>query len=198
MNINLLTNLLVELANRNVSKVSPTSKTEGAAGTRDAMALGKKVLEALDNSPHERYSTRVETKQTAEPTVNTPAFTPLPLRSELFPGARFYARLDERNAAGSTTVNEPVTEIFIYIDTENMGYIWINLSSWNNFLSVKYFTDSEKSSQILRENFPPIRDDLKEIGFQEVSLTSQARTGLGGITDELLPKFEAYLLNRKI
>lgn len=198
MNINLLTNLLFEMTNRNISKVSPAPKPEGAASTRDAMALGKKVLEALDNSPYEKLPTRVETKQITEPTVNSPAFTPLPLRSELFPEARFFARLDERNTADSATVDRPVSEIFVHIDTENMGHIWINLSWRNNFLSVKYFTESESSSKILRENFSPIRDDLKEIGFNEVSLTSQARAGLDGLTNELIPKFEAYLLNRKI
>ncbi|MDF9409981.1 MAG: Flagellar hook-length control protein FliK [Pelotomaculum sp. PtaB.Bin013] len=198
MNINLLTNLLFEMTNRNISKVSPAPKPEGAASTRDAMALGKKVLEALDNSQPEKLPTRVETKQIIEPTVNSPAFTPLPLRSELFPEARFFARLNERNAADSATVDRPVTEIFVHIDTDNMGHIWINLSWRNNFLSVKYFTENENSSKILRENFSPIRDALKEIGFNEVSLTSQARAGLGGLTNELLPKFEAYLLNREI
>jgi len=197
MNINLLTNLLFELTNRNVVKVSPASKTEGAASTRDTLALGKKVLEALDTGSHEKHSTRVETKQTAEPTVNPPAFTPLPLRSELFPEATFFARLGEREAK-STADSESVTEISIHIVTGNLGHIWINLSSRNDFLSVKCFTDSENSSKILRENFPHMRDDLKELGFQEVSLTSQARAGLGRLTDELLPKFEAYLLNRKI
>jgi len=198
MNISLLTNLLFELSNRNISKVSPAPKTEGAASARDAMALGKKVLDALDNTPHAGYSSRAETKQTVEPTVNQPAFTPLPLRSELYPEARFFARLDERNASDSTTANKTATEIFVYIDTDNMGQIWINLSWRNNCLSVRYFTDNERSSEILRENFFPIRDELKEIGFQEVSLTSQARAGLGGLTNEVLPKFEAYLLNKKI
>jgi len=198
MNINLLTNLLFEMTNRNINKVSPAPKPEGAASTRDAMALGKKVLEALDSSQPEKLAARVETKPGIETTVNSPAFTPLPLRSELFPEARFFARLNERSAADSAAVDRPVTEIFVHIDTDNMGHIWINLSWQGNFLSVKYFTENENSSKILRENFSPIRADLKEIGFNEVSLTSQARAGLGGLTNELLPKFEAYLLNKEI
>lgn len=197
MNINQLSNLLSELANRNINKISPPGKTDGAAGLREAVNPGKKVLEALTTGTLEKQAPRAETKQTAEPVVQQPAFTPLPLRSGLYPEARFFARMEERKDT-SAADSAPVTEIFIQVVTGHLGHIWINLSSQHNYLSVKYFTDNEDTSKILRENFPPLREDLKTIGFPEVSLTSQARAALGRLTEELLPKFEAYLLNQKI
>lgn len=198
MNINVLSNLLAELSSRNISKVSPAAKTDAAAGMREAATQGKKVLEALSTgAAAEKQAARAETKQTAEPALQQPVFTPLPLRSELYPEARFFARLEDREEA-SAAGGEPVAEVFIHVVTGHLGHIWINLVKRQNYLSVKYFTDNEAASRILRDNFPPVREDLKAIGFQEVSLTSQARTALGRLTEELLPKFEAYLLNRRI
>ncbi|OPY58232.1 MAG: hypothetical protein A4E55_01051 [Pelotomaculum sp. PtaU1.Bin035] len=198
MNINTLTNLLFELASRNINKVSPAVKTEGVAHARDAMALGKKMLETIDTSLQERRPAQVETKQQFEQPVTPPAFTPLPLRSELFPAARFYTRLDEDKTGAASAAREPANEIFIYLATANLSNIWVRISSKKDFLSVKCFTDNGETSKILRENFPLITLDLKEIGFTEVCLTSQTRAELRGIVEELLPKFEAYLLNRKI
>lgn len=198
MNINSLTSLLYELTNRNISKVSPTAKTENAESTRNAMVLDKKVLEALDTTQHTRYTAKAENQRPAEPTVSQPVFTPLPFRSEIFPEAKFFARLDERNAASATSKGSDDIEVIVYLDTENMGHIWINLSLLNNSLSVKYYTENEGSSKLLRENFLPIKNDLKKIGFQEVSLISQTSADLSGLTNELIPKFEAFLVNLKI
>lgn len=200
MNINALTSLLHELTNSNVSRVSPTPKAENSTGSRDTLALGKKALEALNSTQLNKQATRSENKRTAEPVViQQPAFTPLPLRSELFPNARFFAKLGEKKASVQNAVNETATEMFIHIDLENMGSIWITLSLNNNAqLSVKYFTDNEGASKTIRKNFTSIKDDLQEIGFQNVFLTSQAHIALNNLTNELLPKFEAYLLNQKV
>jgi len=199
MNISIITNLLLELANQNVNKVSPAPRADSIARPRDALALGKKVLESVDTGlKNSTQASHVETKQVTENAVTAPAFTPLPLRSEVFPGARFYARLDEERAGNPVTREKVnVKEIFVFLITENMGCIWVSLSSRKDLLSVKCFTDNERSSMLLRENFSSIKDDLQKIGFTEVTLTSQVRNGLGGI-EELLPKFEACLLNQKV
>jgi len=93
---------------------------------------------------------------------------------------------------------EPGGEIFACLITENLGTVWICLTCKKNFLSVKYFTDQEASNRVLKENFSPMRGELKEIGFMEVSITSQTRTELGAIVEGLLPKIEQHLLDRKI
>lgn len=198
MNINGLTTLLLDLANQSGSKVSPAVKTESVARVRDAAASGKKALEAaVDTGRPAGQPARIDTKQTAEPPAHPPAFTPLPLRSDLFQETRFFARLGGQKA-GATTAEEPAAEIFICLVTENLGRVWVGLSSRNDFLSVKCFTDNEPSSKILKENFTPLRENLKEIGFTEISLTSRARAELGAVVEGLLPRFEEHLLDRKI
>lgn len=196
MNINALTSLLLELANQSTSKVTPALRAEGVAGVRGVAASVKKGLEALTDGKRAKSSTGLETKQTAEQPAQLPAFTPLPLRSGLFPEARFFAGLggEKAGAAGK----EPASDIFICLATETLGRIWAGLSCRKDFISVKFFTGSETSSKVLREDFPSLREDLKEAGFKEVSLTSRARAELGLVVDGLLPRFEQHLLDRRI
>jgi hypothetical protein len=54
------------------------------------------------------------------------------------------------------------------------------------------------ANKIIRKNFSPLKDDLKAIGFKDVSLTSRIKTELGTIAEGQLPKFEAHFLNRTI
>jgi len=199
MNINSLGSLLLELANSNVNRVAPSPNTPNLDGARDPLSLGKKVLEGLDSGKFEKQAgnLRSDAPKTAEPNVNQPTFAPLPLRSELFPGARFFTRLDEREGSGED-YSEQDTEIFVYIETDNMGPIWVSLSWKNKTLSVKYYTENEEASKTLKKGFPDIRGDLIESGFPEVALTSQSRNNLGNMTSELLPKFDAYLLNQRV
>jgi len=199
MNIYSLGSLLLELAHSNVNRVAPTPKAAGLESTRDPSAFGKKVLEGLDLSKFEKQAgnLRSESQKTAEPNTNQPNFAPLPLRSELFPGARFFIRLDDRDENGNV-IHGQHSEIFVYVETDHMGPIWVSLAWINNSLSVKYYTENEETSKILKESFPEMRGDLIETGFHEIALTSQSRNNLGSITSELLPKFDAYLLNQRV
>lgn len=198
MNINGLTTLLLELAYQSSSKISPATKVEGVARLRDATVAGKKALEAVDNGTPAGQPARVETKQTEEQSAPPLAFTPLPLRSDLFPEARFFARLGQEKA-GTATPGDQASEIFICLITENLGRVWVGLSCRKDeFLSVQYFTDNKPASRVLKENFPLIRADLKAIGFAEISLTSRARAELGAVVEGLLPRFEEHLFDRKI
>lgn len=197
MNINGLTTLLLELANQGSGKISPAAKAEGVTRIRDVTLAGKKALEGTDTGHPAGQSTRVEAKQTAEQPVHSPAFTPLPLRSDLFREARFFARFGGEKTR-TIAPREPATEIFVCLVTENLGRIWVGLSCRNNSLSVKHFTDNEPTSKILKEHFPPLRENLKEIGFTEISLTSRAKTELGAVVEGLLPRFEEHLIDRKI
>lgn len=199
MNINSLGGLLLELAHSNVSRVAPSPNSASLDNTRDASALGKKVLEGLDSGKFEKQAgnLRPEAPKAAEPNVSQPGFTPLPLRSDLFPGARFFTRLGDGEENGAT-IDGDNAEVFVYVETEHMGPIWVSLSWVNNSLSVKYYTENEDASKTIKENFSDMRGELIESGFHEVSLTSQSRTNLGHITSELLPKFDAYLLNQRV
>ena len=199
MNINSLGSLLLELANSNVNRVAPAPNTPNLDSARDPLSLGKKVLEGLDSGRFEKQAgpTRSDAPKTAEPNVQQPTFAPLPLRSELFPGARFFTRLDEREGGGEEA-DEQNAEVFVYIETDHMGPIWVSLAWKSKALSIKYYTENEEASKLLKEGFPEIRGELIESGFPEVALTSQSRNNLGNMTSELLPNFDAYLLNQRV
>lgn len=197
MNINAISSILMELTYQNSNVTAPATRTEGVFQVRDATAAMKEALEAGGAKATALQTTTAETpQQKAEQPFSIPPFIPLPLRSELFQEARFFARLGEEktNADGGREAEV----FFICLITENLGRIWIGVACRNDFLSVKCFTDQEGSNIILRQNFSPLREELKTIGFSEVSLTSQARAELGAVVEGLLPKFEAHLLDRKV
>ena len=98
-----------------------------------------------------------------------------------------------------------VKSIYIYSQDINSFIplvFYVNLEN-NRIISYtigvdKYYTENEDASKTLKESFSEMRGELIESGFHEVSLTSQSRTNLGNITSELLPKFDAYLLNQRV
>ncbi len=197
MNINTLTVLLQELAYQSKSKIMPATKAESVARVRDTTLAGTKMTRAASTGPAAERNPTAETRQLDERPLQPMAFTPLPLRSSLFREARFFAKVGEEKA-GKGSGRETPDEIFICLITKNLGRIWVGLTCKKDYLSVKYFTDQKTANKILRENFPPMREELKTTGFTEVSITSQARAELGAVVEGLLPKFELHLLDRQI
>lgn len=197
MNINAITTILQELTYQSSNLTSPAARAESVAHVRDLTAAAQKMVEAADPNPTTGQPDRIDTRQTTEQPFPIPAFVPLPLRSELFPGTRFFARMG-KDTTTSEARKEMDEEIFICLVTESLGQVWIGLACRKDFLSVRCFTEQEMSNKILRENSPPLREDLKTIGFKEVSLTCQTRAELGAIVEGQLPKFEQHFLDRKI
>lgn len=196
MNINALTAILQELAYQSSNRTAPATRAENVAQVHDLIITAQKMVEAAGTSST-GLATQANIEQTTEQPFPILSFVPLPLRSELFPEARFFAGLGEDKTTAPAG-QEMVEEIFICVVTEKLGQVWIGLACRNDFLSVKCFTEQEMSNKIIRENFPALRNDLKTIGFKEVSLTSRTRSELGAFAEAQLPKFEEHFLNRII
>ena len=197
MYINNLISLLLELAAQSGSRVSPVAKVAGPAGAQNVAVPGKKAPGVPDTSPPGAQPARAEARPEGEqPVTHPPAFAPLPLRSFTYQEARFYARLGGEKAGGGAKAQS--TEIFICLVTESLGQVWVALSCREDVLSVHYFTESELASRRLKEDFAPLRENLRGLGFPEVALTSRAQNGLGNLLEGLLPRFDEHLLDRKI
>ena len=197
MNINAISSILMELTYQNSNVTAPANRTEGVSQARDATAAMKEALETEGaKAPALRAAPAETPQQKAEQPFSIPPFIPLPLRTDLFHEARFFARLGEEKSEADG--GREAEEFFICLITENLGRIWIGVACRSDFLSVKCFTDQEGTNKILRQNFSPLREELKTTGFSEVSLTSQARAELGAVVEGLLPKFEAHLFDRKV
>ncbi len=197
MNINSIATILSELAYQQKNVAAPAARVEGIPQVREATTALREALEGESVKNTALQSARTETpQQKTEQSFPLPAFIPLPLRTDLFPEARFFARHgEEKEGAG---VDRETEEVFICLITENLGRIWVGIAVRNDLLSVKYFTGREDLNQVLRQNFPTLREELKSIGFSRVSLTSQAKAELDTVAAGLLPKFEAHLFDRKI
>jgi len=202
MNINPIKGLLGDLAGNNVNRVASPPKTGSFDNLRDASTFGRRVLDGLNAGKLEKHAQMQNArtgaqKASAEPPTTQLNFVPLPMRSDLFPEARFFARLDERDGENRTGGAEK-TEIFVYVETDSLGSIWVSMSWINHSLSIRYYTENNDSSKTIREDFAVIKKDLIELGFKEVSQTSQAREDLGSLTSVLLPQFDAYLINQRV
>lgn len=196
MNINAVTAILQELMYQRVNQASPASRVEGATRARDLAAAAQKMAQAAGTSSPAGKTGQVNTEKANEQPLPILDFVPLPLQSELFPGARFFARMREDKTAEQAT--KEVEEVFICLITEKLGQVWIGLACRESFLSVKCLTEQETSNTMIRENSSPLREELRAIGFSEVSVTSQTRTELGAITEGQLPKFEAHLFDQSV
>lgn len=197
MSINAITTILQELVYQSSNRTSPAAKAGNVTQVLDLTTAAQKMAEAADTHLSTGQSGQINAEKTPEQPYLTSSFVPLPLRSELFPGARYFARLGEDKTELQAS-KEAVEEIFICLDTEKLGQMWIGLAWRRDFLSVTCFTQKETANQIMRENFPQLREDLKASGFKEVSLTSQTKNELGAIVDGQFPKFEEHFLNRTI
>ena len=198
MNIYGITAILQELSYQSTSLTSPAARTKATASVRDVTVAAQKAAEAEGASLAAGVPVRVEAQQTTPQPLPVPAFIPLPLRSDLFPEVRFFARPEEEKPESKSSVPKENMDIFICLITERLGRIWVGLFHRNDSLSVKCFTDQEMTNKVLRQNFTPLRESLKGIGFKEVSLTSQARLELSAVVEGLLPRFESHLLDHKI
>ncbi len=198
MNIYGITAILQELAYQSNNLTSPAVRAEAAAPVHDATLAAQKAAEADGIRHMSGRPAQAEAQQTAPQALPVPVFMPLPLRSDLFPETRFFVRPVEEKSEAQTAEPDQNMDIFICLITETMGRVWVGLFCRKDYLSVKCFTDQESTNKILRQNFTPLRESLKEIGFKEVSLTSQARLELGAVVEGLLPKFESHLLDHKV
>lgn len=196
MNITGLTALLTELAYQTASKVEPLARAEGAKKLQDAAQSGKIRAEAATAAASANRPAGPEANPPAAPQAPL-AFTPLPLRTALFPEATFFARPGEEEA-GRNRGESRAFEVFICLITENIGKIWLGLFYRQDLLSVKCFTESRAVSKVLKDHFAALETELANLGFSKVSLTSSTRTELGAVVEGLLPRFEMHLLDRKI
>lgn len=197
MNINAITTILQELIYQSSQKASPMARPEGVTQVRDLTVASQKIAEAADIGSSVEQPGQVNAEQTTEQPFTVPAFVPLPLRSELFPEARYFARIGEDKTKPKTH-KEVIEEIFICLFTEKLGQIWIGLACQKDYLHVTCYTEQKMANQIIRENSPHLREDLKTVGFKEVSLTTQVKAELAAILEGQLPKFEEHFLNRII
>jgi len=198
MNIYGIKAILQELAYQSNSLTSPAARTEATAPVRDVTTAAQKAVGTEGVNLTTGQPVRVEAQQTTPQPLPVPVFIPLPLRSELFPEVRFFARPEEKKSGAKAAEHNETMDIFICLITETMGRVWVGLFCRQDCLSVKCFTDQEMTSKVLRQNFAPLRESLQEVGFKEISLTSQARLELGAVVEGLLPKFESHLLDHKV
>ncbi|MFA4886258.1 MAG: hypothetical protein WC601_10870 [Desulfotomaculaceae bacterium] len=112
MNIYGITAILQEMAYQSNSLTSPAARTEAAARVHDVTTAAQKAIETEGVNLTAGQSMRVEAQQTTPQPLPVPVFIPLPLRSELFPEVRFFARPEEEKSEAKAAGHKEIMDIF--------------------------------------------------------------------------------------
>ncbi|AEF93155.1 hypothetical protein Desca_0251 [Desulfotomaculum nigrificans CO-1-SRB] len=108
-------------------------------------------------------------------------YVPLPLRSEFYQDARFYARLQDFKYK---TGNLDETRIIFCLRTVNLGQLWFNLAIRpGKLLSVQCLTENNSSAELFKENAELLQAALVELGFASVIVSCRPQPGIQSIAD---------------
>lgn len=99
-------------------------------------------------------------------------FLPLPLKSEIFPEAKFYKQIIDRNEyQRDKGNNEEQYRIVLGLNTTGLGELCFLVWQKGNFLSVKCAASRSQTVQIIREKFPDLKESLARLGWDYVNLS---------------------------
>lgn len=182
MQINNLLPVLLELllcgeANReNKSKIAHPSNRQQlsraqpnpsgpAQHTEQSKPAGrnKTVLENINHSSPGQVTTN---KESGDPQSEL-IFLPLPLKSELFPDARFYKQITdgERSRQGD---NEKQNRLVFGLNAPSLGELYFLVVQQENNLSIKCAASKLQTVNVLREGFTGLKEKLHRLGWKKI------------------------------
>jgi len=123
----------------------------------------------------------VKQQQNAPRNSTLPGFLPLPLKSPLFARSNFYIKNDREEAAGVEENSN--TNIYISLRTENIGILWLSITSGSEFLNVSFYTEKESYTSLIKESFPALTGELQALGYHSVNLAGVTRPGIQECSD---------------
>lgn len=183
MKIESLLPVLLGIINRQAGKQQQT-------GTTQQKSAGEILPHTETNGIRPKASASIkESEQPDRPqnqAQNPPDFLPLPLKSPLFPASRYYLQRHE-TGHGKGARGEQAVNLFINIETINLGGLWLAISSGPGELTVKFYTEEENFTHIIMEGFTELTRTLEAGGFSPVKLTAQTRPGIKSCADIALP-----------
>lgn len=181
MQINNMLPFLINILSRqeiqsSVSK-TPTGKEAGTLPQQTVEQALETVAAGIDKSNRDDVSV---TRQNS-PVQTLPDFLPLPLKSPLFTESSFFIK-NNRKDSGEQQADSG-TEVFLRLRTENLGLIWISLTSRNEYLKVSFFSEDPSYTNHLQEDMPTLMKDLNKLGYPSVTASAFTRQGIRHCAD---------------
>jgi hypothetical protein len=105
----------------------------------------------------------------------TPEFLPLPIKSDLYEQAGFFIK---NNKEENSSVDSQQKEVFIRLNTENIGLLWISLAGTEDSLKLILYTEKESYTLMFQEVMPLLLDELKQLGYNKVTANAVTRQGI--------------------
>lgn len=182
---------------------SGQSKMNKPAPGKETVLFGRqellKTYESYAAGPV-RSVARKDVQAAGQPqqTLHLPDYLPLPLKSPLFDESAFYIKNEGETRAGRG--NPSHTAIYIRLRTENLGTIWISLTTINESLSLSFFTEAESYTEALQETFPALVEGLQKMGYPSVKTSGITRPGIESCADIASGQHDSasYILNLEV
>ncbi|NTW04814.1 MAG: flagellar hook-length control protein FliK [Peptococcaceae bacterium] len=105
----------------------------------------------------------------------TPEFLPLPIKSDLYEQADFFVK---NNTDENRNSDAQQKEIFIRLNTENIGLLWISLAGAEDSLKIILYTERESYTIMFQEVMPFLVDELQQLGYNKVTVNAVTRQGI--------------------
>lgn len=119
---------------------------------------------------NERTAIVRENQPPPSSTADNPQFLPLPLKTPLFPESRFYISSREQQKAKQTGGGYESTDLFVELETSNMGRLWFGIISRDNKLGIRCLAENNKVVKELSKEMQALEKTLYRLGFDDVSL----------------------------
>jgi len=98
--------------------------------------------------------------------ITHPQYVPLPFKSKLFKSVSFYAKQDKKNTSNKISIKN----LFIKINTNNLGSIWTQIHSDQTSIMVCFLVENKIANDKINEFLNDIEENLKTAGYQKINL----------------------------
>lgn len=189
--LNLPELLLSKLYQQNVPKQNKKSVNDKTVALKIADANDKLVAES---TPKE--NTVRQNQQITNSTNQETHYLPLPLKSNIFKSAVFLIKQDLKEKDAHTSNNH---SLFIKLDTENMGSMWINIECYGfAAIKVQFFVEDKEAYDKINNSLKSIKNALRESGYQEISLNCKMRSSTDSYSNIDFTELNKNIKNWKV
>lgn len=147
---------IAQVHNNSANSVHTSQKNQPANRVNNA-------LEGINQTSPSRSIANKENPNTQSELI----FLPLPLKSEIFPDAKFYKQVTGR-AKNQEDTSENQHRLVFGLKTPALGELYFLVIQNKNNLSIKCAASRHQTTRILKKSFTDLKDKLEQLGWKKI------------------------------
>jgi hypothetical protein len=152
------------LTKQHLPRVQPNPSGPAQNSEQSNSAGGAKTV--LEQITHSSQGQLTANKETGDPQSEL-IFLPLPLKSELYPDAKFYRQVNDEEKSGQDG-DENQNRLVFGLKTASLGDIYFLVVQRESNLSIQCAASKLQTVDVLRKGFAELEKKLKRLGWQKV------------------------------